>query len=208
MSEMNQESQISGLVPMTHVNREQWLMSAVDYLVPLFERSGYLVPVVRVSVGFPSTGAKGRHLGQCWSTKSAVDGVNQIFIAPHLQTPFDFLDTLVHELVHAVDDCQSGHGENFKKIALDVGLKGPMRSAGAGDWLKKDLMRIAERLGSFPHGRLNLPVRTMQKAPKRPGAKCAKCGYEIVMLKRHLLLGPPLCPKDIEGMEATGDWES
>jgi hypothetical protein len=192
---------------MSEINREQWLMMAVDHLLPIFERSGYSVPVVKVSVGFPSTGAKGRHLGQCWSTKSAVDGVNQIFIAPHLQTPFDFLDTLVHELVHAVDDCQSGHGENFKKIALDIGLKGPMRSAGAGDWLKQDLMRIAEMLGSFPHGRLSLPVRTMQKAPKRPGAKCGKCGYEVVMLKKYLHLGPPLCPKDIEGMEATGDWE-
>ena len=193
---------------MTHANREQWLMAAVDHLIPIFERAGYTVPLVKVSVGFPSTGGKGRHLGQCWSTKSAVDGVNQIFIAPHLQTPFDFLDTLVHELVHAVDDCESGHGENFKKIALDVGLKGPMRSAGAGDWLKQDLIRIEERLGSFPHGRLNLPVRAMQKAPKRPGARCLKCGYEIVMFKRYLHLGPPLCPKDMESMMETGDWDS
>jgi len=193
---------------MTHANREQWLMAAVDHLIPIFERAGYAVPLVKVSVGFPSTGGKGRHLGQCWSTKSAVDGVNQIFIAPHLQTPFDFLDTLVHELVHAIDDCESGHGENFKKIALDVGLKGPMRSACAGDWLKQDLIRIEERLGSFPHGRLNLPVRAMQKAPKRPGARCSKCGYEIVMFKRYLHLGPPVCPKDMEGMEETGGWDT
>jgi len=193
---------------MTEIIREQWLMQAVDYLIPLFERAGYAVPIVKVSIGFPSTGSKGRHLGQCWSTKSAVDGLNQIYIAPHLPTALDVLDTLVHELVHAVDDCQSGHGESFKKIALDVGLKGPMRSAGAGDWLKRDLIQIAESLGSFPHGRLSLPIRTMQKDPKRPGAKCAKCGYEIVMIKRHLLLGPPLCPKDVEAMEATGNWES
>ena len=193
---------------MSEIIREQWLMQAVDYLIPLFERAGYAVPIVKVSIGFPSTGSKGRHLGQCWSTKSAVDGLNQIYIAPHLPTALDVLDTLVHELVHAVDDCQSGHGENFKKIALDVGLKGPMRSAGAGDWLKRDLIQIVESLGSFPHGRLSLPIRTMQKDPKRPGAKCAKCGYEIVMIKRHLLLGPPLCPKDVEAMEATGNWES
>ena len=206
MSEINHEGQVSDLVPMTHLNREQWLMSAVDHLVPLFERSGYSVPLVKVSVGFPSTGAKGRHLGQCWSTKSAVDGINQIFIAPHLQTPFDFLDTLVHELVHAVDDCQSGHGDNFKKIAKDVGLKGPMRSAGAGEWLKQDLIRIVDKLGAFPHGRLSLPIRTMQKALKRPGARCSKCGYEVVMLKKYLDLGPPICPKDMEGMEETGEW--
>jgi hypothetical protein len=81
-----------------------------------------------------------------------------------------------------------------------------MRSAGAGDWLKQDLMRIAEMLGSFPHGRLSLPVRTMKKTPKRPGAKCEKCGYEVIVLKRYLHLGPPICPKDEEGMEQTGDW--
>ena len=192
---------------MSQANREQWLMAAVEEIRPLFERMGYLVPVVKVSVGFPSTGGKGRHLGQCWSTKSAEDGVNQIFIAPHLQTPFDFLDTLVHELVHAVDDCESGHGESFKKIAKDVGLTGPMRSASAGEGLKPELMRIAEKLGNFPHGRLSLPIRTLQKAPKRPGARCAKCGYEVVMLKKHLDLGPPICPKDMEGMEEAGEWE-
>ena len=56
-------SEDSGVSQMSHANREQWLMSAVDHLVPLFERSGYSVPIVKVSVGFPSTGANGRHLG-------------------------------------------------------------------------------------------------------------------------------------------------
>ena len=186
------------------MNREQWLMAAVDYLVPIFEARGYLVPAVKVSVGFPSTGGKGRHLGQCWSSKAAEDGLNQIFIAPHLKTPLDFLDTLVHELVHAVDNCESGHGEGFKKIALDVGLKGPMRSAGAGDHLKQDLIRITEKLGAFPHGRLSLPIPTAQKAVKRPSAVCAKCGYEVVMLRKHLHLGPPICPVDLEGMQGAG----
>jgi SprT-like family len=191
---------------MHEFNREQWLMQAVDHLIPIFQRAGYIVPPVKVSVGFPSTGSKGRHLGQCWPTKSAVDGINQIFIAPHLQTPLDFLDTLVHEIVHAVDDCHSGHGENFKKIALSVGLVGPMRSAGAGNLLKQDLMRIVEKLGDFPHGRLSIPVRSMAKSLKRPGAKCAKCGYEVVVLRRYLHFGAPLCPKDKQIMGETGDW--
>lgn len=40
------------------MNREQWLMAAVDHLVPIFEARGYSVPAVKVSVGFPSTGEK------------------------------------------------------------------------------------------------------------------------------------------------------
>jgi hypothetical protein len=106
-----------------------------------------------------------------------------------------------------VDNCTNGHGEEFKKIALKVGLKGPMRSAGAGDWLKRELLLIAGRLGEFPHGRLSLPVRTTQKTVKRPGAKCKKCSYEVVMLKKYIPEGPPICPKDVELMEPTGDWE-
>ena len=192
---------------MSEIIREQWLLEASDHLAPLFERAGYSVSIVKVSIGFPSTGSKGRHLEQCWSTRSAVDGVNQIFIASHLPTPFDVLDTLVHELVHAVDDCESGHGEKFSNIAIDVGLKGPMRTAGAGELLKQDLIKIAEKLGTFPYGRLSLPIRTMQKAPKRPGARCMKCGYEVVMLKKYLHLGPPICPMDLEIMGEAGCWE-
>jgi DNA-directed RNA polymerase subunit RPC12/RpoP len=183
-------------------------MAAVEHIAPLFQARGYVVPQVKVSVGFPSTGGKGRHLGQCWSSRAAEDNINQIFIAPHLKTPLDFLDTLVHELVHAVDNCESGHGENFKKIAKDVGLLGPMRSASAGALLKHQLNGIADKIGRFPHGRLSLPIRNLQKTAKRPGARCTKCGYEVVMLKKHLDLGPPICPKDMKGMEETGEWSS
>ena len=186
--------------------REEWLMRAVVHLEPIFQRGGYQVPQVKVSIGFPSTGAKGRHLGQCWGSKASEDGINQIFIAPSQSDPVEVLDTLTHELVHAVDDCKSGHGEGFKKIASDVGLKGPMRSAGAGEHLKQDLTRIAQALGHFPHARLLIASGASRAGIKRPGAKCLKCGYEVVMLKKHLLLGPPICPKDMEGMEETGEW--
>jgi hypothetical protein len=186
--------------------REEWLMQAVEQIKPIFERMGYQVPTVKVSVGFPSSGSKGRHLGQCWSTKSSADGMNQIFIAPHLPTPIEVIDTLVHELVHAVDDCQSGHGDNFKRIAKDIGLKGPMRSAGAGEELMKDLIKIADLLGNFPHGRLIIPRATSNAAVKRPGARCSTCGYEIVMLKKFLEVGAPLCPMNHGLMKELGEW--
>jgi hypothetical protein len=186
--------------------REEWLMQAVEQIKPIFERTGYQVPPLKVSVGFPSTGSKGRHLGQCWSTKSSADGMNQIFIAPHLPTPLEVIDTLVHELVHAVDDCQSGHGENFKRMAKDIGLKGPMRSAGAGDALMKDLIKITDLLGNFPHGRLIIKRSASNAGVKRPGAKCLTCGYEIVMLKKFLEVGAPLCPNNHGLMEETGEW--
>ncbi len=187
--------------------REAWLLNAVEHLKPIFERAGYFLPEVRVSVGFPSTGARSRHIGQCWSTSASADHINQIFIAPQESDSVEVLDTLTHELVHAVDDCKNGHGEKFKEIALAVGLKGPMRSAGANEFLRQELARIAEKLGKYPHPRLSVPSGSMRSQAKRPGAKCKKCGYEIVMLKRCITFGPPLCPKDIELMDQTGDWE-
>ncbi len=187
--------------------REEWLMRAVVHLEPIFQRGGYQIPKVKVSVGFPSTGAKGQHLGQCWGSKASEDGINQIFIAPNHADPVEVLDTLTHELVHAVDDCRSGHGEGFKKIATNVGLKGPMRSAGAGEHLKQDLIKIANALGHFPHSKLSIARGASRAGIKRPGVKCTKCGYEIVMMKRYLQYGPPICPKDQERMGETGDWD-
>jgi len=191
---------------MTNKLREEWLMEAVEQIKPIFERVGYQIPPVKVSIGFPSTGSKGRHLGQCWSTKSSEDGLNQIFLAPHLETPVEYLDTLVHELVHAVDNCSSRHGAGFKKIAKDVGLKGPMRSAGAGETLMKDLVKISDLLGNFSHARLSIQKAASNVGAKRPGAKCSKCGYEIVMLKKFMDIGPPLCPKSHGLMEKNGEW--
>ena len=191
---------------MTNKLREEWLMEAVEQIRLIFERVGYQVPPVKVSIGFPSTVSKGRHLGQCWSTRSSEDGLNQIFLAPHLETPVEYLDTLVHELVHAVDNCSSGHGARFKKIAKDVGLKGPMRSAVAGEVLMKDLVKISDLLGNFSHGRLSIKRAASNSGVKRPGAKCSKCGYEIVMYKKFLEIGPPICPKNHGLMEEMGDW--
>ena len=193
--------------PMTqHPTREAWLLSAIELLKPLFAAKGFAVPVCQVSCGFASSGTRNGHIGQCWSTKSSANALNHIFISPTLGSAFDVIDTLVHELVHAVDNCEHKHGREFKKIALKVGLVGPMRSAGAGPELKAKLTALLDQLGPYPHGQLKV---SMQKAARRarPRAKCQKCGFQVPMLKKFLAYGPPICPKDMVAMEALGDWE-
>jgi len=189
-----------------HTTREAWLLNAVEHLRPLFAAKGFSVPPCQVSCGFASTGTRSGHVGQCWSTKSASNELNQIFIAPTLKSSYEVLDTLVHELVHAVDNCENKHGKEFKKIALKMGMKGPMRSAEAGPELKVTLTSMLDTLGQYPHGHLKVGIR---KAPRRdrPRAKCKHCGYQVPMLKKFLTYGPPICPKDKVEMEALGDWE-
>ena len=190
----------------THPTRESWLQAAVTHLRAMFAASNFVVPNCQVSCGFTSTGVRSGHIGQCWSKKSAANEVNQIFISPTLSSAFEVIDTLTHELVHAVDDCQHKHGKEFKKIALKMGLQGPMRSAGAGPELKAKLNALLEQLGPYPHGHLKV---SMQKALRvnRPRARCTQCGYQVPMLKKFLSYGPPLCPKHKTDMEPLGNWE-
>ena len=187
--------------------RESWLENAVDMLSPIFKKKGYDMPKIKVSCGFPSTGNKSKHIGQCWGRSSTTEGVNQLFISPVLDEPVQVLDTLVHELVHAIDDCVHHHGPEFKKIATDVGLQGNMREATAGAWLKEQLTAIAKQLGKYPHTKINLAHSASAKTGPRPRAKCKKCGYEVTPLKKWLFMGPPLCPKHTTEMEPIGDWE-
>ena len=197
----------SRVIMKQYPTRESWLLAAVEVLRPLFHSKGHLIPTtVHVSCGFASTGLKSHHIGQCWPTQSSSNGVNQLFVSPTLGDPVEVLDTLVHELVHAVDDCQHKHGKEFKKIALSLGMKGPMRSAGAGPELKLKLQGLAAQLGPYPHS--TLKVRHVRRVSSpRPRAKCKQCGYEVPMLKKFLEYGPPLCPQHRTEMTPLGDWD-
>jgi predicted Zn-ribbon and HTH transcriptional regulator len=199
-------SKAHSLFMQQHITREAWLLAAVEHLRPLFAAKGFAVPPCQVSCGFASTGTRSGHVGQCWSTKSASNELNQIFIAPTLKSAYDVIDTLVHELVHAVDNCENKHGKEFKKIALKMGMKGPMRSAEAGPELKATLTSLLDTLGEYPHGHLKVGMRKATRRD-RPRAKCKHCGYQVPMLKKFLTYGPPICPKDKVEMEALGNWE-
>jgi hypothetical protein len=187
--------------------REDWLLAAVEQVRPIFALKRHQIPLdCQVSCGFASTGTRSHHIGQCWSKCSTSNEKNQIFISPTLDEPVEVLDTLVHELVHAVDDCQHKHGKEFKKIALSLGMVGPMRSAEAGPELKAKLVEIAKILGPYPHGKLKVTHRKVISR-SRPRAKCPDCGFQVPMLKRFLAYGAPICPKDKVEMEQVGDWE-
>lgn len=94
------------------VTREAWLHRAVETFRPRFEAIGMPLPDrVHVSVGF-GYGARRENaviLGQCWARRASADGVNHIFVSPQQDDPPAMLVTLLHELIHAADDCAHGH---------------------------------------------------------------------------------------------------
>ncbi len=196
-------------IPLT---REAWLLFAIGHLAPIFSEKGYSIPRVRVSCGVPATAKRGSAVGQCWPTSKSADQVNEIYVSPVHVEPIDVLDTLTHELVHAVDDCKHGHGEVFKKIATDVGLIGKMREARAGPQLRPRLETIAATLtadiGPYPRAKLSVHGAIYASQSKKPArAKCPHCSFRVSMLRQYLKYGPPVCPKDMVPMEKTGDWD-
>ncbi len=199
-------------MPAIPLTREAWLLFAVGHIAPIFIEAGYTVPRVRVACAIPATSKRGSAVGQCWPTTRSEDLVNEIYVSPVHSDPVEVLDTLTHELVHAVDDCKHRHGKEFKEIALAVGLQGKMREASAGPQLRLRLQSIATvmatELGPYPHAKLSVGNAMYEILRKPARAESPRCKFKVSMLRNHLKIGPPICPKDLVPMEKRGDLEA
>ena len=113
-------------LPVVHPFAEVWLHEAMEYMRPRFAELGYEIPPVNISVGFGSAGFKSGSkrpvLGWCYARRMSAAWVNDIYITPLVEESDMALSVLAHELVHAIDDCESGHGPRFKQISKDLKL--------------------------------------------------------------------------------------
>lgn len=182
--------------------REQWLQAAVVRLARLFKAVNIDLPPVRVSVGWPhkgGTATKGKVIGQCWKREVASDNVSQIFISPGLgEDEVKVLGVLAHELVHAVDDCESGHKGAFTVMARSIGLEGKMTETNVGPHLEAQLKEILGDLGDFPHAALD--ATEMAKQTPKQSTRMLKleavdcCGYTVRTTQKWIEQGLPTCP--------------
>jgi hypothetical protein len=186
--------------------REEWLVAAIEALAPIFAEVGEALPATRVSVGWPGgRGKKNAVIGQCWSKAASKDGVAALFISPVLDDASRVLDVLAHELVHAIDDCASGHKGRFAVIAKGIGLEGKMTATVAGEALKARLDDIASDLGAYPHAAMVNPGAA-QGEPKQGTrmlkVECSEGSGYIVRMTRKWLdeFGTPICPCHQEPM--------
>lgn len=103
------------------------------------------------------------------------------------------LDVLVHELVHAADDCRSGHKGAFRRLATAIGLTGRMTATVAGPELAARLHALAEELGPYPHAALDASMRKKQST-RMLKVVCPDCGYAVRTTNKWLEIGVPTCP--------------
>lgn len=151
---------------MEFTTREGYLLAATHELRQTFLDAGYELPDrIQISVGFPGTGKSSTRVGECW--KRSDDGPNHVFIHPSLETAMEALDVLVHELCHAVDNCENKHGAPFRNIGQLVGLVGKAKEMHAGEELLATLRRISAGLGAYPHVKLDPVARPTKPQTNR-----------------------------------------
>ena len=182
------------------MNREEWLIRAVEKMGPYFMERGYPLSTVRVSVGWPHRARK-LTIGQCFVKRCASDEVSQIFISPVLADPIQALETLVHELLHAAMDCEGGHGAGFVKGMRALGLSGKPTATIAGPELREWLKALNAELGDYPHAALNPTIQTKKQTTRLLKVECGDCGYTARVTAKWLdSVGAPICPCNHEHM--------
>ena len=185
-------------------NRESWLNRVAAGMAPLFDALETPLPDrVRVAIGFTSRSAKGKAIGECWDNRCSGDGHFEIFIRPDLAHAPDAMAAqiaaiLAHELVHAAVEIAAEHGKAFKRIAVGLGLVGPMRATTPGRRLP--CCGHADPHGSRPPTPRRLDTDGATTRPKTQATwmlKCAceACGYTVRTARKWLeIAGAPLCP--------------
>lgn len=159
--------------------REQWLHAFIDAAKPKFEEAGFpLPPNIRASIGFPSTGSRGKRIGECWGTTSSSDGHFEIFISPALNEGAPRVaDVLTHELVHAAVGLDHNHDKVFKQCATSLGLTGRMTATEAGPEWRAWAEPVLEKLGPLPGAYMDITKSGRKKQTTRLiKCECGHCG--------------------------------
>lgn len=192
------------LTPKERNNRETWLNHAVHLLRPMFGAIGApLHDRIRVAVGFPLGGFE-KIAGQCFKREVSRDKHNEIFVSPLLDDAVEALAVLVHELIHAQDDCKSGHGKAFAAVARRLDLEGKPTATVAGSAFKQRYAAMLGRLGAYPHAALR-PSKVKRQGTRLLKCECPECGYVCrVTAKWIKAAGAPICPTDEAPMIAEG----
>jgi hypothetical protein len=191
--------------------REGWLRGGTNELRGHFRNCGYeLAENIRFAIAFPSTGRKGKRVGECWHSSTSDDSCYEIFIRADKSDPEEVLAVLTKELVHTLLPLDAGHGKLFKAAAMRIGLEGPMRQTTPGPLLKDLLKKIAGVLGPLPHARLNIRQQPMtthgtmgidvpkKQATRYRKAECGEetCEFTVRVAASHIRnIGPPHCPR-------------
>jgi len=156
-------------------SREDWLNKALLLIRnELIDARTTLTTSRQIRVSLAPMASK--TLGMCYPSSRSTDGANEITITMHNHDSERILATLVHEAIHAYDDCASKHRGAFRTAALAVGLEGKMTATNAGPELASTLAEYVTLLGPIPHSALSHQAK--DKGRNNNKIKCDDCGFQ------------------------------
>ena len=163
--------------------REKWLHRALPVMMAWLKDAGCKdFPVPHLSFGVPKKGwgnGKKMSIAECWPRAvTQKQDRNVIHISPRTGEPVAVLGSLLHELVHASDDCESKHRGHFKHVALALGFTPPMTCTPLGPQLKIALEKLASDLGPLDHDPM-VNFRSLKRKRSRVKYTCATCGDSV-----------------------------
>ena len=138
------------------MTREEWLHTAARLLLDevILPETIAPRPPFRVSCGWPEGRRSAGAIGVCYRRDRSADGHNEIFVSPNAADAALVIEILLHELIHAVDDCRDGHKGRFAEIALKVGFQRPLTTRNPNPSLEELCRFYAAELGEYPHAQL------------------------------------------------------
>lgn len=179
--------------------REAWAEKITAALFPMLVAEG-IAPVGdhrQIRIALAPLPAK--TLGLCYpSSKSTTGDVNLITLSTDQGEPIELVHTIMHEMMHAFDDCRSGHRNRWLRWANQIGIvaRGHIRGPIAERMVQTALAEVG-----FPTAHV-ITVRKVQK-PKSsqvryecPGCrlhvhmplKSADDGFEVACLRCKALM--------------------
>tara|TARA_R110002167_G_scaffold55161_2_gene156951 strand:- start:927 stop:1514 length:588 start_codon:yes stop_codon:yes gene_type:complete len=173
------------------ITRELYLQIAVSHIRDYCNQKGVTVPAVEVSCSWALRGraANKKIGGTCFPKCASTGNINQITISPMLDCSVEVIDTLIHECIHAVDDCASGHGKIFRSNCIAVGMDGSkkMTSACAGDDLKTIIKGWIETdLGEYPHDKMTITSKPQSTRNMKMVCENETCNFSFRTSRKNI----------------------
>lgn len=178
------------------MNREQWLLLAVDALKPVFKKKCQIVlpKNIKCTMSFPLGRSAHKVVGQCLSEKISSGQKIEILINPTFDDPVEIISTLAHELIHAWDGNKNGHKGPFVRVAKDFGFMSPWPQTSETLELLIEFKAIVRKLPKFPHNKIS-PIRRGKKQTTRMiKLECDQCGFICRASQTAIVAsGLPIC---------------
>lgn len=170
-----------------NLTREEWLNDAANLIYDYFLQDvceNRHKPVIKFSFTAPSK--KGRVLGLTYAKEDTNANVNEIFISAHVKDAEQAILVLTHELIHALDNCESHHRGYFARVAKRVGFLTPLTKLNPSDDLKDLAQLIADDLPPLPNDGIKTGHEKTQKN-RNLSCTCTGCEYKFRTTKKWIV---------------------